>query len=126
MPVVARDALRGRLLKAFCRCPGSLGAARRLRLFCFSKYLSITKWFDVVSFSATSTCISLPLLSLYTPVDRRSFWQTLSASIFNDIAWLLCMQIININMISMNYENVCRYLCFCCVDAVDYGVGRRI
>ena len=24
-------------------------------------------------------------------------------------------------MISMNYENVYRYLCFCCTDAVDCG-----
>ena len=40
-------------------------------------------------------------------------------------------------MISMNYENVYRYLCFCCVDAVDcreltwmsmdrYGLGRCV
>ena len=91
MPVVARDALCGRSLRAFCRCPGNLRAARRLRFFCFSKCLSIAKWFDVVSFSATSTCISLPLLSLSTPVDGRSIWQTLSASIFNDIEWLLFM-----------------------------------
>ena len=26
-------------------------------------------------------------------------------------------------MISMNCENVCRYLCFCCADAVDCGVA---
>ena len=26
--------------------------------------------------------------------------------------------------ISMNYENSCVYLCFCCVDGVDCGVGR--
>ena len=26
-------------------------------------------------------------------------------------------------MISMNYENVCGYLCFCCADAVDCGGG---
>ena len=25
--------------------------------------------------------------------------------------------------ISMNYENSCVYLCFCCVDTVDCGVG---
>ena len=25
--------------------------------------------------------------------------------------------------ISMNYENSCGYLCFCCADAVDCGVG---
>ena len=86
MPVVACGALRGRLLKAFCRCPGDLRAARRLRLFCFSKFLSIAKWFDVVSFSATLEGLPRPLLSLYTPVDGRSIWQTLSASIFNDIA----------------------------------------
>ena len=33
--VVASDALRGRLLKAFCRCPGSLRAARRRRFLLF-------------------------------------------------------------------------------------------
>ena len=33
------------------------------------------------------------------------------------------MQIINVNMISMNYENVCEYLCFCCADAVDCGAA---
>ena len=33
------------------------------------------------------------------------------------------MQIMNVNMISMNYENVYRYLCFCCTDAVDCGAG---
>ena len=33
------------------------------------------------------------------------------------------MQIINVNLISMNYENVYGYLCFCCADAVDCGVG---
>ena len=27
-------------------------------------------------------------------------------------------------LISMNYENSCVYLCFCCVGAVDCGVGR--
>ena len=27
-------------------------------------------------------------------------------------------------MISMNYENSCVYLCFCCADAVDCGAGR--
>ena len=26
-------------------------------------------------------------------------------------------------MISMNYENVCGYLCFCCADAVDCGAA---
>ena len=26
-------------------------------------------------------------------------------------------------MISMNYENVYRYLCFCCADAVDCGAA---
>ena len=26
-------------------------------------------------------------------------------------------------MISMNYENVYRYLCFCCADAMDCGCG---
>ena len=31
------------------------------------------------------------------------------------------MQIINVNVISMNCENVYRYLCFCCADAVDCG-----
>ena len=30
----------------------------------------------------------------------------------------------NVKFISMNYENSCVYLCFCCVDAVDCGVGR--
>ena len=25
--------------------------------------------------------------------------------------------------ISMNYENSCEYLCFCCVDAVDCGAA---
>ena len=29
----------------------------------------------------------------------------------------------NVKLISMNCENVCGYLCFCCVDAVDCGVG---
>ena len=29
----------------------------------------------------------------------------------------------NVKLISMNYENVCGYLCFCCADAVDCGVG---
>ena len=29
----------------------------------------------------------------------------------------------NVKFISMNYENSCVYLCFCCVDAVDCGVG---
>ena len=33
------------------------------------------------------------------------------------------MQMINVNMISMNYENIYRYLCFCCADAVDCGAG---
>ena len=33
------------------------------------------------------------------------------------------MQIINVNVISMNCENVYRYLCFCCVDAVDCGAA---
>ena len=33
------------------------------------------------------------------------------------------MQMINVSLISMNYENSCVYLCFCCVDAVDCGVG---
>ena len=27
--------------------------------------------------------------------------------------------------ISMNYENSCVYLCFCCVDAVDCGAGMN-
>ena len=29
----------------------------------------------------------------------------------------------NVKFISMNYENSCVYLCFCCVDAVDCGAG---
>ena len=28
---------------------------------------------------------------------------------------------LNVKLISMNYENVCGYLCFCCADAVDCG-----
>ena len=30
---------------------------------------------------------------------------------------------LNVNVISMNYENVCGYLCFCCADAVDCGAA---
>ena len=33
------------------------------------------------------------------------------------------MQMINVKLISMNCENVCGYLCFCCADAVDCGVA---
>ena len=46
--VVASGALCGRLLKAFCRCPGDLRAARRRRflLFFTVSYLRI-KWFDI-------------------------------------------------------------------------------
>ena len=28
---------------------------------------------------------------------------------------------LNVKLISMNYENVYGYLCFCCADAVDCG-----
>ena len=28
---------------------------------------------------------------------------------------------VNVKLISMNYENICGYLCFCCMDAVDCG-----
>ena len=34
------------------------------------------------------------------------------------------MQTIYVNVISMNYENVYGYLCFCCADAVDCEGGR--
>ena len=30
---------------------------------------------------------------------------------------------VDVKLISMNYENACGYLCFCCADAVDCGVG---
>ena len=30
---------------------------------------------------------------------------------------------LNVKLISMNYENVCGYLCFCCADAVDCGAA---
>ena len=30
---------------------------------------------------------------------------------------------LNVKLISMNCENVCRYLCFCCADAVDCGAA---
>ena len=30
---------------------------------------------------------------------------------------------VDVNMISMNYENICGYLCFCCADAVDCGAA---
>ena len=33
------------------------------------------------------------------------------------------MQMINVGLISMNYENVCGYLCFCCADVVDCGAA---
>ena len=82
--------------------------------------------FVVVSFSATSTCISLPLLSLSTPVDGRSFGQLRSATVVNDIKLLLLVQTIYVKFISMNYENSYVYLCFCCADAVDCGVGWMI
>ena len=32
----------------------------------------------------------------------------------------------NVKFISMNYENSCVYLCFCCVDAVDCGRHCRV
>ena len=78
-------------LKRFADALGVSGRRAGSEFFCFSKFLSIAKWFDVVSFSATSNGHSQPLLSLSTPVDRAVIWQTLSASIFNDIAWLLFM-----------------------------------
>ena len=71
--VVASDALRGRLLTAFCRCPGDLRAARRRRflLFFTVSYLRI-KCFDIRwQFQRPSTCISQPLLSLSTPCLAR-------------------------------------------------------
>ena len=58
--VVASDALRGRLLKAFCRCPGDLRASRRRRflLFFTVSYLRI-KWLIFVgSFSDIDMHIS--------------------------------------------------------------------
>ena len=30
---------------------------------------------------------------------------------------------LKVKLISMNYENVYRYLCFCCADAVDCGAA---
>ena len=30
---------------------------------------------------------------------------------------------VDVKLISMNYENVYRYLCFCCADAVDCGAA---
>ena len=33
------------------------------------------------------------------------------------------MQIIYVKLISMNYENIYGYLCFCCADAVDCGAA---
>ena len=36
------------------------------------------------------------------------------------------MQIINVKLISMNCENVCGYLCFCCADAVDCGAEEEL
>ena len=33
------------------------------------------------------------------------------------------MQTINVKLISMNCENICVYLCFCCADAVDCGAA---
>ena len=33
---------------------------------------------------------------------------------------------VNVKLISMNCENVCGYLCFCCADAVDCGVEGKL
>ena len=36
---------------------------------------------------------------------------------------IVAYSMLNVKLISMNYENVCGYLCFCCADAVDCGAG---
>ena len=33
---------------------------------------------------------------------------------------------LDVKLISMNYENVCGYLCFCCADAVDCGAEEEL
>ena len=71
--VVACDALCGRSLKAFCRCPGNLRASRRRRfLLFFTVSYRLVKWFDIRwQFQRPSTCISRPLLFLSTPCLAR-------------------------------------------------------
>ena len=71
--VVACDALRGRLLKAFCRCPGNLRAARRRRfLLFFTVSYRLVKWFDIRwQFQRLSNGHSQPLLFLSTPCLAR-------------------------------------------------------